>query len=111
MELVAKPRSDQRGAEMTDNETIKSRGDIEQEEIDREDNADLVEKAKGIVDYEVANDQLRLWHLENTGGLLTEIHKAQTKLNLSLAHKAYFERHKPQPLMGGSLLPEFQCAG
>ena len=54
----------------------------------------LVEKAKGIVGGEVANDQLRLWHLENTGGLLTEIHKAQTKLNLSLAHKAYFERHR-----------------
>ena len=27
-----------------------------------------------------------------------------------LANRAVLERHKPQPLMGGSLLPEFQCA-
>ena len=27
-----------------------------------------------------------------------------------LANEATLERHKPQPLMGGSLLPEFQCA-
>ena len=27
-----------------------------------------------------------------------------------LANKATLERHKPKPLMGGSLLPEFQCA-
>ena len=27
-----------------------------------------------------------------------------------LANRAGLKRHKPQPLMGGSLLPEFQCA-
>ena len=47
--------------------------------------------------------------IENIDDFAAELFQEEVKASL-LANRAVLKRHKPQPLMGGSLLPEFQCA-
>ena len=79
---------------MTDNETIKSRGDLEQEEIDREDNADLIAEAIALCEYEIeAIRKFEVMTKINTAGT-GFVQVPSNALNSWLTHLAEFEEHK-----------------